>query len=457
MMRALYDSKSKTIDDRGINAYFTKEAKLQSWLDVEKALALAQAEENFIPMEAAKNIVASANLENIDLAEVDRLTEKIGHGFVPFLKVLVKACDEESGKYVHYGVTTQNIQQTAQLLVIKQIHKKFLLLISEILTNLGELAVNNKDTVMAGRTHGKHAIPITYGYKASVWISELLESVSRFQDAEKRVFKIMMGGAVGAFNATGETGRRVQERIAIKLNMGSMEVPSRNMSCHKEEYMMNLSLLATTFHKIAEEVYCTSIEEFSEVSEAFTAGTIGSSTMPQKVNPKLAKGIIANSQKLYSLISTGLYSCPRPFEGDSTSYMLFDALLEEALELMTEILLRAEELTRTVHINSKRMYENVCINKGLDNSEYVMMNIAKRLGKDQAHQLIYSLAMKAHDGNYYDVLMNDPVISANFRKDEIHEMLEPKNYVGLSPVIAVEMSEKAYATARKIQSENGVI
>lgn len=454
-MRALYDSKSKTIGDRGIRRLFTKEAKLQAWLDVEAALALSQAEEEFIPAAAAAEIAARAKLCHIDLAEVERLTEKIGHGFVPFLKCFVSACGEESGKYVHYGVTTQNIQQTAQLLIMKSVQRKFLQLIADILTNLAALAEAHKDSVMAGRTHGRHAIPITYGYKAAVWISELIESVGRVEDADKRVFQVMMGGAVGAFNATGEAGRRVQERVAVRLAMGSMAVPSRSMSGHKAEYMMNLSLLAGTFHKIAEEVYATSIEEFGEVAEGFTPGTVGSSTMPQKVNPKLAKGIIANAQKLYALIPAGLYSCPRPFEGDSTSYMLFDGLLDEAMQLTAEILLRAEALTRTLQVNVPRLLENARVNRGLDNSEYVMMRLAKRLGKDKAHQLVYNLAMEAHDGNYRVVLAADPVVAENFTRAELDAMLEPRNYVGLSPVIAGEMAGKARQAARDLRRQMG--
>ncbi len=119
-MRALYDSKSKTIDDRGMKVLLGQQARVQSWLDVEAALALAQAEHGMIPASAAANIAANCRVENIDLAEMERLLREIGHGFVPMIKVLVKACDSESGKYVHYGVTTQNIQQTAQLYLAKQ-------------------------------------------------------------------------------------------------------------------------------------------------------------------------------------------------------------------------------------------------------------------------------------------------------------------------------------------------
>ena len=218
---------------------------------------------------------------------MDRIQAKVGHGFVPFVKVLVKACSEEGGKYVHYGVTTQNIQQTGQLYVTYKIHRIFQSYVADILDHLGDLAEAHAETVMPGRTHGRHAIPITYGYKVSVWISELLNAQERLQECEKRVFQAMAGGAVGAFNATGETGWRVQQRFAKKLGMYSMPVPSRNIFSHKEEYIMNLALLCNALHKIAEEVYYTGLEEFGEVSEAFQKGTVGSSTMPQKINPKL--------------------------------------------------------------------------------------------------------------------------------------------------------------------------
>src|SRR5690625_3686797 len=155
-MRALYDSKSKTMDDRGIRDLLGEEAKYKAWLTIEVALAKAQAEYGFIPEKAGKEIEEAAKIENIDFEEMDRIYREIGHGFVPFLKVLVKACPEESGKYVHYGITTQNVQQSGQLIVMKQIHDKFIELCGEILVNLSKLAEENADTVMPGRTHGRH-------------------------------------------------------------------------------------------------------------------------------------------------------------------------------------------------------------------------------------------------------------------------------------------------------------
>lgn len=451
-MRAFYDSKSKTIDDRGIKDLFTDQTKYKAWLEIEKALAKAQAEQGFIPEEAALEIENAAKVENIDFEEMDRIYREIGHGFVPFLKVLVQACPDDSGKYIHYGITTQNVQQSGQLYVMKQVHDKFLSLSKDILNNLAKLAEDNADTVMPGRTHGRHATPITYGYKVSGWISELLDAVERIQESEKRVFRIMMGGAVGTFSTMPEIGPDVQSRVAELLGMYEMDVPSRNINTHKLEYMMNLSLLASVCHKMAEEVYQTSLEEIAEVAEGFKEGTVGSSTMPHKINPKLAKGIIANSQKLYSLPGVGSYSSVRPYEGDSSQYMLFDGLMEESLQLMTEILLRSEELTRTLTIRKERMLENALRNKGLDNSEYLMMKMAEKLGKDKAHSLIYDIAIKtaAHGEDFLTNLKADPAIAEKYTEDELKELIDPRSYIGLAPQIAEKMAGKAKNKAKNL-------
>ena len=444
-MRALYDSKSKTINDRGMKELFTFEAKVQSWLDIEAALALAQSEVGIIPEAAGRNIAEKCKVDCIDLQEMDRLLQQIGHGFVPVIKVLVKACDQESGKYVHYGVTTQNIQQSGHLLLVKKFHHILMGFLKDILINLSRLASTHRKTVMPGRTHGKHALPITYGYKVAVWIDEILSAVERLEESEKRVFRVMMGGAVGAFHATGEEGREVQRLVAEKLGMLPMNIPSRNSRIFRTEYISNLCLLATSFHKIAEEVYQTSSEEFAEVSEAFTKGTVGSSTMPQKINPKLAKGIIANAQKLYSVLTAALYVSPRPFEADSSAYFIFDASLQESIELMAEIIMRAEELTRTLVVNKENMYKNVMLTHGLINSEKIMMSLVERLGKDKAHELVYEMAMESLESqkDYSDILQTNIKIQESFSEQEILAMLAPENYLGLCAVLAMETAERA--------------
>ncbi|ALB27911.1 class-II fumarase/aspartase family protein [Companilactobacillus heilongjiangensis] len=448
-MGALYDSKTKTMFDHGVRYFFTDEAKYRSWIYVEVILAQSQAELGYIPDKAAKEITKKAKYENLDFKQMEHIYERVGHGFVPFVKVLADTCGE-AGKYIHYGVTTQNIQQTSELLIIREVDKRFMMVISEILDNLAKLAASNSNTVMPGRTHGKHAVPITFGFKVAGWIQNFLNDINRLQELESRVFNSMMGGAVGAYNSMGEYGPKINRLVAKKLDMKPMPIPLRNISAQKIEYMNALCLLATSCDRIAQEVYATSIEEYGEVSEPFFHGTIGSSTMPHKINPKLSKGIIANAQKLYSVPVSAYYSSTRPFEADSSSNMLFDGLLNESLELVTEVLLRTEELTRGLQVHKTKMDQNAHINDGLDNSEYVMMKVAQKLGKDQAHSMIYKLAMEAEqsDEGYEDVLLSNEYLRNTFSKEELECMLKPEKYTGLSSEIAIEFSKKA-----KIESD----
>lgn len=443
-MRAYYDSSSKSHKDDRITQYLEDTAKLKAWLKVESELALAQAKVGLIPQSAADNIKLNAKLSNLDLQRMEQIKAEVGHGFVPFVKVLVEACDAEAGKYVHYGVTTQNIQQTGQLLILKNLTIVFKQILGEILGNLSAVASEHAHSVMAGRTHGRHAIPITYGYKASVWIYELMQAIERLEESEKRVFTVMMGGAVGGFNSMPEHGRQVQKLVAEALHMNEMLVPSRNINSHKIEYIFALAMVCNALHKMAEEVYYGGIEEFDEVQESFKGGTIGSSTMPHKINPKLAKGIITNSQKLYSLMEPGLYSNVRLYEGDSTSYLLFDGLLDEAIELTTEVLIRANALTKDLHVNKERLYQNATINHGLDNAEHVMMELAKIIGKDKAHELMYKIAMKVklEHADFVTLLKEEPLLK-NESAQYLESLVRPENYTGLCHELANEQAQLA--------------
>lgn len=438
---ALTDSMSTVLDDQGIQQLLSESVKLQTWLDVESALATAQAENGLIPKAAAIQIKKNAKVENLDLTKMAEIKRQVGHGFVPFVKVFVQTCDSESGKYIHYGATTQNIQQSSQNIILKQINHKFLTMTKTILLNLAMLAENNAASVMAGRTHGKHAIPITYGYKVSTWLSDMLMSLDRLEQLEPRVFTIMMGGAVGAFNSVGAVGPKVQARVGELLNMPVMMIPSRAIHTPQIEYINALALLANNCETIAEEVFQTSIEEFGEVSEPFQKGTIGSSTMPHKINPKLSKGIIANAQKLYSLTQVGYYSSARPFEADSSSNMLFDGLLTEAVGLMREILSRTVALTETLQVHVSRLYANATINHGIDNSEYIMMALAKKIGKDRAHAMVYQMAIDAevNHKSYQDILLKNELLGQMFSKDELNNLLKPENYTGLSQELTLKM------------------
>src|SRR5213595_1947623 len=175
------------VSDPGIRALYRLENRWQAWLDVEATLAKAQAELGIIPSEAAEAIAKAAHYELMDRARLDEGFARTGHTIVPLVWELSRVVDEPHGGWVHWGATTQNITQTGDLLVLRQAHTIFLRQIGEVLSAMADLAERTADMPIAGRTHGQHAVPATFGYKVAVWIDELLRHLDRLREAAPRL------------------------------------------------------------------------------------------------------------------------------------------------------------------------------------------------------------------------------------------------------------------------------
>src|SRR5215469_11300732 len=236
--------------DPGIRALYRQENRWQAWLDVEVALARAQAELGIIPAAAADAIVAKAKLELLDRKRIDEGFARTGHTIVPLVWELSRVVGEPHGGWVHWGATTQNITQTGDLLVLRQAHAVFFRQIGEVLAAMAALAERTADMAMAGRTHGQHAVPATFGFKVAVWIDELLRHVERLRQLAPRLFVAMLGGAAGTYASLGKQGPLVQQGIARQLGFSSMSVPSRAQLDHLAENIAVLGLLAATCGKI---------------------------------------------------------------------------------------------------------------------------------------------------------------------------------------------------------------
>src|SRR3989475_10433087 len=229
----LEEPTSLRIDDPGVRALFTEAARFQSWLDVEAALAQAQAELGIIPDAAAREIAGTAQLKYLDLAAVRAGLARTGHPLVPLVWELDRACEGDAGGYVHWGATTQNVTQTGQLLQISRAHDIFLRQLAAILMVLADLAERTKDALLPGRTHGQHAVPATFGFKVAVWIDELCRHVERLRGAEGRVFVAMLRGGAGTLASLGEAGLATQEKMAARLGMRPMPVPAPTSRDHQ--------------------------------------------------------------------------------------------------------------------------------------------------------------------------------------------------------------------------------
>src|SRR5213594_139915 len=438
---------SLRIDDPGVRALFTEAARFQSWLDVEAALAQAQAELGVIPDGAAREIVRKAHLKYLDLAAVRAGLAKTGHPLVPLVWALDRACDGDAGGYVHWGATTQNVTQTGQLLQTRRAHDIFLRQLAAILVALADLADKTKDVLLPGRTHGQHAVPATFGFKVAVWIDELCRHVERLRGCEGRVFVAMLGGA-GTLASLGELGLTTQEKIAARLGMRPMTVPARTIGDHQAEYVMLLGLLAATAGKIGREIYTLMKQEFGEVEEPVPPGTVGSSTMPQKRNPKLSQEIIAAAAQIRALVPLALDAMHTEHEADRTTSIMMSRALTQSCELTGDMLQRLVVLFGGLQVFPARMRENLDLSGGLIMAEALMLELGKQIGRQRAHDAVYEAAQAAvtQSRPFREMLAEDPHVHARLTAPQIDALLDPARYTGLCR----QFAERGAATARKV-------
>src|SRR5215831_12272984 len=440
------------IPDPGLRALYKLENRWQAWLDVEVALARAQAELKIIPAEAVEPIARAARLERLDRKRIDEAFARTAHTIVPLVWELSRVAGEPHGGWVHWGATTQNITQTGDLLVLRQAHTIILGQIGEILEAMGGLAGRTANAAMAGRTHGQHAVPATFGYKVAVWIDELLRHVERFQQAGPRLFVAMLGGGAGTFASLGKRGPLVQAGIARHLGMGSMKVPSRALADHRAENICLLGMLAATCAKIGREIYTLMKTEFGEVEEPVPPGTVGSSTMPQKRNPKLCQDIIAAASEVRAAVPLALEAMQTEHEADRTTSLIMEAAEARAVIAMGDALGRLGVVTRELGLDPARMRRNLELGGGLIMVEAVMLQLGTPLGRQHAHDVVYDAAQAAFLAGrpFSAVLAADPRVREHLEPGAIDRLLDPVAYTGLCADMAREAAEKAQGAAATI-------
>ena len=429
----------------GISDMFAERNIYQVYLDVEAALARAQAQLGVIPQSAADKISSSAQ---IDLLDIDAIHEGLrisGHPLVPIIWELDRVCGEEAGGYIHWGATTQNITQTAKLLVVKRCHDIFLGNLGKLLNILADLAEKSKDYAMPGRTHGQHAVPMTFGHKVAVWIDEILRHIDRLKGCEERVFVTMLGGGAGTLASVGMEGLHTQELMAKELNMTSMPMPSRTTQDHQAEYVTILALFASTSTKMAREIYTLMKQEYGEAEERITEGQVGSSTMPQKRNPKRSQRIIANAARMRGYVNLSLESMQEEHEADASGDQMINAAIDEVCIITNEIILGLIDLFDGVNLYPERMRQNLDLSGGLIMSEQIMLELGKEIGRQRAHDVVYDAAQKSvNEGrSFLETLAEEKDVVARLSKDQIAELLDPENYTGLCSYFAETFAVRA--------------
>jgi 3-carboxy-cis,cis-muconate cycloisomerase len=446
---------SLRIPDPGLRALFTRDARWQAWLDVEVALAKAEAEFKMIPTEVVPEIERKAD---ISLFNIDNIIEGLrvtGHGLVPLIWEFDRICDGDAGGYIHWGATTQNITQTGTVLQLRKAHAILLAQISMLLDRLADLAEDAKDYALPGRTHGQHAVPTTFGAKVAVWIDELCRDVDRLHQVEARTFVVMLGGGAGTQASFDGNGPALQDRMAELLGLASMPLPGRTITDHLVEYVTLMAMVATSCGKAAREIRELMKEEFGEVEEPVPPGSVGSSTMPQKRNPKLCQDIMADETHVRSLISLAFESMLSDHEADGSRAVMLGRALVPAVELTGDILVRMNVLIEGLHVFPDRMRANLDLSGGLIMSESLMLTLGRELGRQRAHDAVYEAAQEAavSGDSFATLLAVHPEVQGHLDGAQIAALLDPTAYAGESANQATQQAVRARQGASSIRGD----
>jgi adenylosuccinate lyase len=429
-----------------MKSIFTEANKLQKFLEVEAALAEAQAEVGNIPIEEAKEIRKNANLKRVTVEEVNLIEAEIKHDVMAVVKALSNKCGE-AGKSVHLGATSNDIIDTATALQFKEAID----LIMEDLVNLKksllDLAKKHKNTIMVGRTHGQFAVPTTFGLKMAVYGSEVQRHIKRLEEAKKRILVGKMTGAVGTGAALGEKALQIQDIVMKKLGLKAEEASIQIVG--RDRYIEQISILAniaTSLEKFATEVRNLQRSEIGEVCEAFDVKKqVGSSTMPQKKNPIVSENICGLARIARSFILPAFENNVLWHERDLTNSSGERFIIPHAFVLVDDILMKMTSVFNNLAVFPENMKKNLGSSQGLIMTESVMMTLTKKgIGRQEAHEMLRVSSIKtAQKGiNFKDALMENDTILKNLSKEELENALNPKNYTGKAAEIVENVLKK---------------
>ncbi len=436
---------------------FEEESKLQRLLDVEAALAWAHSEVGNIPRKDAEKIMEMASVEHVKLGRVKEIEREIRHDVMARVRALAEACGP-SGAYVHLGATSSDITDTATALQLKDA----LRLIEEKLNDFEEVLMKDaeryKKTMMMGRTHGQHALPITFGLKLAVWMREIARHIQRLQKCSGRVLVGKMTGAVGTQAGLGPHAIKIQKLVMKRLGLKPVEVSTQIVQRDRfAELICLLSIIASTLDKIATEIRELQRPEIGEVFEFFEREKqVGSSTMPHKHDPQTCETVCGLAKIMRSLVVPALENVPTWHERDMTQSSAERFLIPEACILTDHMLTSMTKVLTNLQVDDERMLKNMDLTQGRMMSEAVMLALAKRgMGRQKAHELIRRLAMRsdAEKRPFKQVLLEDDTVHGMLSEEEIDKALDPRNYLGTA-IKQVELAVEKTKLERKARGLN---
>ena len=429
---------------KDMKAIFYEESRLQYQMDVEAALARAHASLGTITKEQADEIGRVANLDIVKIDRVKEIESETRHDLMAMVKAMTEQCKGDAGKFVHYGATSNDIVDTATALQIKAAIEIIQKDVDSFIVTLAKLAKRERDTIEIGRTHAQFAIPITFGFKISGYVAEMLRHRERLQQVKPRACAGKMAGAVGTGAALGKNFFKIQETVMEDLGL-SYE-PAATQVVGRDRYTELVCLLAniaTSLERYGTEVRNLQRSEIGEAAEPFDrAKQVGSSTMAQKRNPMMSENVCGLARIVRSMVTPMFESQVLWHERDLTNSSTERFVLPHTFVLLDEMFKKMETVFGGLEVYPERMMANIESSRGLVMAESLMMKMTEKgIGRQDAHEIVRSSSMIAEDENRHlrDVLLEREDLKGLMSKEDILAAMDPKNYTGGSREIVDKM------------------
>ena len=413
-----------TLPEMGV--VWSLENKFQKWLDVEIAVCEVHAEDGIIPPEALEEIKRRAAFSVERINEIEKTTD---HDVIAFTTNLAENVGE-AARYVHYGLTSSDVVDTANALLLKQSCEILLAKTDGLLDVLKRRAYEFKDTPQIGRTHGIHAEPTSFGLTWALWYSEMKRNRRRVEEAKAAVSVGKISGAVGAF---AHLDPSVEERVCARLGLKAADVSTQVIQRDRyAEYLGTLAIIASTLEKMALQVRHWQRTEVREAQEAFKKGQKGSSAMPHKRNPILSERICGMARTVRANSIVGLENVALWHERDISHSSAERIVLPDSSATLDYMLAKATALLDTLVVYPENMLKNLNLTHGLVFSGQLLLALTQKgVSREDAYVWTQRNAMKVWDegGDYKELVIRDADISSKLSADEIARVFDLKHYL----------------------------
>ncbi|MHC1625508.1 MAG: adenylosuccinate lyase [Methermicoccaceae archaeon] len=413
---------------------WSEESYLKRLVEVEVALAVAEAKCGLIPEDAVSLIQEGSKM--VSLKRVKEIESEIDHDMMAVVMALSEQSGE-GGKWVHYGATSNDILDTARALQLKEACSLLERDLKVLLGALLNLSREHKRTVCAGRTHGQVGVPTTYGMRFSIWAEEIGRHIERLGEIEKRLLVGKLGGATGTLASLKEDGLCVRREMCALLGLGETRITNQVIQRDRHaEFVMWLAGVSTTLDKMCTEVRNLQRTEIGEVQEAFMEKQVGSSTMPHKRNPIKSEQVCGLARLVRGFVEPALENNVLWDERDLTNSAPERIIFPETCVLTDHLIRTTTGVLKGLKFNYERIKENTLINGGVNLAEAVMLELARKgVGRQKAHELIRECAMRTYDEG---ILFKEALIDAignEITEEELDELLDPSHYTGVAPTL----------------------